>query len=132
MCPRYMASLDRMAARYDGPGRRPIDSRSEIARRDPYTRSVAARPVTYAARRGPMTTIREEAGVPEIEAHITGTVGKIECRVGDEIAEGDTVVVLESMKMEMPVEAEDRGTVRAILCEEGQRVHEGDSLVVLE
>jgi acetyl-CoA carboxylase biotin carboxyl carrier protein len=68
----------------------------------------------------------------EIEAHITGTVWKIECRVGDEIAEGDTVVVLESMKMEMPVEAEDEGVVSEILCEEGQAVSEGDVLVVLE
>ena len=45
----------------------------------------------------------------EVEAHITGTVWKIECEVGDDIEEGDTVVILESMKMEMPVEAEDAG-----------------------
>jgi acetyl-CoA carboxylase biotin carboxyl carrier protein len=70
--------------------------------------------------------------MPDIEAHITGTVWKIECKVGDEIAEGDTVVILESMKMEMPVEAEDEGTVKEILCEEGQAVNEGDVLVVLE
>ena len=70
--------------------------------------------------------------MPEVEAHITGTVWKIECEVGDEIAEGDTVVVLESMKMEMPVEAEDEGIVREILCEEGQAVNEGDTLVVLD
>jgi acetyl-CoA carboxylase biotin carboxyl carrier protein len=70
--------------------------------------------------------------VPDIEAHITGTVWKIECQVGDEIAEGDTVVILESMKMEMPVEAEDEGTVKEIRCEEGQAVNEGDTLVVLE
>jgi acetyl-CoA carboxylase biotin carboxyl carrier protein len=72
-----------------------------------------------------------EAHVAEVEAHITGTVWKIECQVGDRIEEGDTVVVLESMKMEMPVEAEDAGTVREILCEEGQAVNEGDTLVVL-
>ena len=65
----------------------------------------------------------------EVEAHITGTVWKIECEVGDEIDEGDTVVILESMKMEMPVEAEDAGTVKEILCEEGQAVNEGDTLV---
>jgi acetyl-CoA carboxylase biotin carboxyl carrier protein len=41
-------------------------------------------------------------------------------------------VVLESMKMEMPVEAEDEGTVSEIRCEEGQPVSEGDTLVVLE
>ena len=70
--------------------------------------------------------------MPDIEAHITGTVWKIECEVGDEVHEGDTVVILESMKMEMPVEAEDDGKVAEIRCEEGQSVSEGDVLVVLE
>ena len=68
----------------------------------------------------------------QVEAHITGTVWKIEVSVGDTIEEGDTVVVLESMKMEMPVESEDEGTVKEILVEEGQSVSEGDPLVVLE
>ena len=68
----------------------------------------------------------------DIEAHITGTVWKIEVNVGDSIEEGDTVVILESMKMEMPVEAEDEGTVKEILIEEGQSVSEGDKLIVLE
>ena len=68
----------------------------------------------------------------EVEAHITGIVWKIECKVGDRIEEGDTVITLESMKMEMPVEAEDPGVVRQIVCEEGQSVSEGDTLVVLE
>ena len=70
--------------------------------------------------------------MPDVEAHITGTVWKIECVVGQQIEEGDTLVILESMKMEMPVEAEDEGTVREIRCEEGQSVSEGDTLVVLE
>ena len=70
--------------------------------------------------------------MPEVEAHITGTVWKVEVEVGDSVSEGDTVVILESMKMEMPVEAEDPGTVKEILCEEGQAVNEGDPLVVLE
>ena len=70
--------------------------------------------------------------MPDIEAHITGTVWKIEVEVGDTVAEGDTVVILESRKREMPVEAEDEGTVKEILCEEGQSVSEGDTLVVLE
>ena len=68
----------------------------------------------------------------DVEAHITGTVWKIEVAVGDNIDEGDTVVILESMKMEMPVEAEDEGTVKEILVQEGQSVSEGDTLVVLE
>ena len=66
-----------------------------------------------------------------VEAHITGTVWKVEVAVGDQVDEGDTVVILESMKMEMPVEAEDPGTVTEIRCEEGQSVQEGDVLVVL-
>jgi acetyl-CoA carboxylase biotin carboxyl carrier protein len=70
--------------------------------------------------------------VADVEAHITGTVWKIECEIGQEISEGDTLVILESMKMEMPVEAEDEGVVKEIRCEEGQSVSEGDTLVVLE
>ena len=68
----------------------------------------------------------------EIKAHITGTVWKVEVGVGQELEEGDTVVILESMKMEMPVEAEDEGTVKEIRVEEGQAVSEGDTLIVLE
>ncbi len=67
-----------------------------------------------------------------VEAHITGTVWKIEVSVGDTLEEGDTVAILESMKMEMPIEAEDEGTVTEILVEEGQSVSEGDPIVVLE
>lgn len=67
-----------------------------------------------------------------IKAHITGNVWKIEVKPGDSVEEGTTVVIIESMKMEMPVEAEDSGTVKAILCKEGQAVKEGEPLVELE
>jgi acetyl-CoA carboxylase biotin carboxyl carrier protein len=70
--------------------------------------------------------------LPDVEAHITGTVWKIECEIGQRVEEGDTLLILESMKMEMPVEAEDDGTVKEISCSEGQSVSEGDTLVVLE
>ena len=65
----------------------------------------------------------------QIKAHITGTVWKIEVKVGDQVDEGTTVVILESMKMEMPVEAEDSGVVEEILVTEGQSVTEGAPLV---
>ena len=68
----------------------------------------------------------------EVEAHITGTVFKIETSVGSEVKEGDVLVILESMKMEMPVEAPSGGRVAEIPVEEGQSVSEGDTLVVLE
>jgi acetyl-CoA carboxylase biotin carboxyl carrier protein len=70
--------------------------------------------------------------VPNVEAHITGTVWKVECEIGQDVEEGDTLVILESMKMEMPVEAEDDGKVSEISCSEGQSVSEGDTLIVLE
>ena len=70
--------------------------------------------------------------MPNVEAHITGTVWKVECEVGQEVEEGDTLVVLESMKMEMPVEAEDDGKVSEIPCAEGESVSQGDTLIVLE
>jgi acetyl-CoA carboxylase biotin carboxyl carrier protein len=68
----------------------------------------------------------------DIEAHITGNVWKITCAVGDTIEDGDEVVILESMKMEIPVESEDDGVVKEIKCAEGQSVTEGEVLVVLE
>jgi len=70
--------------------------------------------------------------MPDIPAHITGTVWKIEVKPGDEVDEGDTVVILESMKMEMPVEAEDDGIVEEILIKEGQSVTEGAPLMTLK
>ncbi len=67
-----------------------------------------------------------------ITAHITGTVWKIETAVGQTVAVGDVLVILESMKMEMPVEAEVAGRVAKISCTEGEAVQEGQVLVVLE
>ncbi len=67
-----------------------------------------------------------------LAAHITGTVVKIEKQPGDEVGLGETVVILESMKMEMPLEATTAGRVKEIRCHEGQPVSEGDVLVVLE
>jgi acetyl-CoA carboxylase biotin carboxyl carrier protein len=66
-----------------------------------------------------------------VSAHITGTVWKIEVKEGDSVTEGQTCVILESMKMEMPVEAPATGKVEKIHCTEGQAVNEGDVLLVL-
>jgi acetyl-CoA carboxylase biotin carboxyl carrier protein len=64
-------------------------------------------------------------------AHITGTIWKIEVKEGESVAEGQTCVILESMKMEMPVEAPAAGKVEKIACAEGQAVNEGDVLLTL-
>jgi acetyl-CoA carboxylase biotin carboxyl carrier protein len=67
----------------------------------------------------------------EVRAHITGTVWKIEVKPGDTVESGDTVAILESMKMEMPVESDDEGVVEKIHVSEGQAVKEGELLVTL-
>ncbi len=68
----------------------------------------------------------------EIESPMTANVWKIQVAVGDSVEEGDTVVILEAMKMEIPVEAEDSGTVAEIRCAEGSAVEEGEILLTLE
>ena len=68
----------------------------------------------------------------EIKAHITGVVFQITAKAGDKVAAGDPVIVLESMKMEIPVEAPRAGAVREIKVREGQTVQEGDVLALLE
>jgi acetyl-CoA carboxylase biotin carboxyl carrier protein len=67
----------------------------------------------------------------DVTAHITGTIWKINVELGDSVDEGDEVLILESMKMEMPLEAESGGTVDEIRCAEGDSVSEGDTLLVL-
>jgi biotin carboxyl carrier protein len=68
----------------------------------------------------------------ELKAHITGVVFQIAAKAGDAVAEGDPVIVLESMKMEIPVEAPRAGVVRQITVAEGQTVQEGDTVAVLD
>jgi acetyl-CoA carboxylase biotin carboxyl carrier protein len=69
--------------------------------------------------------------MPSVTAHITGTIWKIEVKEGDRVAQGQSCVILESMKMEMPVEAPSAGTVEKIHVKEGQAVSEGDTLITL-
>ena len=57
-----------------------------------------------------------------IRAHITGTVWKILVSVGDEVEEEDTLCILESMKMEMPIEADEDGVITAVHAQEGQAI----------
>jgi acetyl-CoA carboxylase biotin carboxyl carrier protein len=68
----------------------------------------------------------------DVCAHITGTVWKIQVEMGASVEEDDVVVIIESMKMEMPVTAPDAGTVTEIRVSEGQSVEEGDVMVVLD
>ena len=68
----------------------------------------------------------------EIESDVTGTVWKIEVEEGASVTEGQTLIILESMKMEIPVLASDDGKVTEILVDEEEPVSEGQVVVVLD
>lgn len=68
----------------------------------------------------------------DIKAHITGTVWKIEAAVGDVLDEDDVVMILESMKMEMPIESPADGKILTINVAEGEPVQEGQVVATLE
>ena len=68
----------------------------------------------------------------EVRAHITGTVWKIEKAVGSEVAEGEVIIILESMKMEMPIEAPAAGKITAIHVKEAEPVDEGKVVALIE
>jgi acetyl-CoA carboxylase biotin carboxyl carrier protein len=66
-----------------------------------------------------------------VPSELNGTVWKIEVAVGDRVAEGDTLILLESMKMEIPVTAPCDGVVSSILVKEEQAVVEGETLATV-
>jgi len=68
----------------------------------------------------------------EIRAEMVANVWKVVAAAGDTVAEGDTVVILESMKMEIPVIAESGGTLAQLAVNEGDVVQEGDLIAVIE
>ncbi len=67
-----------------------------------------------------------------VEAQVTGRVIRVEKQVGDRVASEETILVLESMKMEIPVEAPSAGTISQLCVREGDSVGEGDQLAVLD
>jgi acetyl-CoA carboxylase biotin carboxyl carrier protein len=67
----------------------------------------------------------------QITAQVTGRVFRVEVAVGDAVPEGGVLLVLESMKMEIPVESPRAGRVRELRVGEGDAVEEGDVLAVI-
>ena len=68
----------------------------------------------------------------EVKAELVGNVWKVEASPGDQVAEEDVLIILESMKMEIPVTAPVGGTVKEILVKEQDVVREGQTLAIIE
>ncbi|GAA1521228.1 biotin/lipoyl-binding carrier protein [Sphaerisporangium rubeum] len=68
----------------------------------------------------------------EVRAELVANVWKVVVAEGDTVEEGDTLVILESMKMEIPVVAEDAGVVSALKVSEGDVIQEGDLIAVID
>ena len=68
----------------------------------------------------------------QVESEITGNVWKVEVSAGTEVAEGDVLIILESMKMEIPVESPVAGTVRDVLVQPEDQVEEDQLLLVID
>lgn len=68
----------------------------------------------------------------EVRAEMVANVMEVVSAAGTEVAEGDTIVLLESMKMEIPVLAEAAGRVAEVVVKPGDVVHEGDPMVIIE
>jgi acetyl-CoA carboxylase biotin carboxyl carrier protein len=70
--------------------------------------------------------------VAEVRSEMVANVWKVVAAAGDTVDIGDPLVILESMKMEIPVEASQGGTVKEVRVEEGAVVQEGDVVAVIE
>ncbi|MEU1728021.1 biotin/lipoyl-binding carrier protein [Actinomadura sp. ATCC 39365] len=68
----------------------------------------------------------------EVRAEMVANVWKVVVREGEAVSEGDTLVILESMKMEIPVLAEDEGVVSQLKVAEGDVIQEGDLIAVID
>jgi acetyl-CoA carboxylase biotin carboxyl carrier protein len=68
----------------------------------------------------------------EARSEVTGSVWRLVAKVGDTLAEGDTIMIFESMKMEIPLIAETGGKLAEILVTEGQSVTEGETVATID
>lgn len=96
---------------------------------------VVAAPRPQAAAAAPQLECQAKAEAPaggtKVTAPLPGTITEVKVKVGDTVKDGDTVVVLEAMKMQNNIEAEGSGTVTAVLVNKGDTVMEGDALITI-
>ena len=105
-----------------------MEPEKEPEKQKPVVRPVAPAPAPASSGASKASANSQNA----VKAPLPGVITEVKVAVGDSVAEGDTVVVLEAMKMANNLDAEKGGKVTAILVQPGQSVMEGDPLVVIE
>lgn len=100
-----------------------IDSAAQAAKPEPKAPAPAKEPQ-------PVPAAAE--GANAVTAPLPGTINDIKVKVGDQVKAGDTVVVLEAMKMQNNIEAETAGTIASVNVAKGDAVNEGDTLVTIK
>ncbi len=93
--------------------------------------TMAPAPVATSAPATPAPAPASSGGGSPLTAPLPGSIFSMKCNVGDAVNEGDTLLVMESMKMESEIKAHQAGTVQSILVKEGDSVQTGDSLVTI-
>lgn len=101
-------------------------SSADSAKTSPSSTTTAANAEAAASKK-----VSASAGGKPVVAPLPGTINDIKVKVGDKVSAGDTVVILEAMKMQNNIEAETSGTIASINVNKGDAVMEGDTLVTI-
>ena len=110
--------------------KQPINPAKAITRPKVVAPVAAAAPAPAPAARPAAPAAPAGAGAA-VKAPLPGTISSINVKVGDKVNFGDTVLVLEAMKMQNNIEAENSGTVTSILVNQGDSVMEGATLITI-
>jgi biotin carboxyl carrier protein len=113
-----------------GGGKAAVAKRPQVAPAPKEANSAMITPVTAAP--APRIAPAAAASGAAVKCPLPGTVLSIKVAVGDTVAAGQTLVILEAMKMENNIDADRAGVVKEILVQQGATVMEGDNLIVIE
>lgn len=103
-----------------------------VAQPKPVVRAVAAPVKTVEAPKAAVEAAQVAAGVTVVYAPLPGTINDVKVKVGQEVKKGDTLVVLEAMKMENNIDSERDGKIASVNVNKGDTVMEGSVLITIE
>jgi len=127
-----VAKVNVNGIRFDVELKQPINPTSSLKKVRVEAPKPVARPAVAAAPAAPAAAPAAQAGAGSpVKAPLPGTVTELKVKVGDAVKPGDTVLVLEAMKMQNNIESEYEGTVTSIMVSQGETVMEGAVLMTI-